>query len=206
MIWHMISYASVQSDPPQPSAAPAAAVASLRGSWGDCCRRWSTEWGGRAPAYWPPGRCRGRAGAGCLPSHRAWALQLTTAQGQVNGLKRAEKHQRYLLVTDPLAPVGHNLKVHLKKSWGCTAHIPHHSVTRQVEIGLDVERFHWIQMVGVGHKYCLTVLPTTRKSASISGDSQRLPPKLESKSMSVRGPWSAKSRSSSNLIGLSGSC
>ncbi len=32
--------------------------------------------GGCSPARWPPGRCRGRAGAGCWPSHRAWALQL----------------------------------------------------------------------------------------------------------------------------------
>jgi hypothetical protein len=29
-----------------------------------------------APARWAPDRCRGRAGAGCWPSHRAWALQL----------------------------------------------------------------------------------------------------------------------------------
>ncbi len=35
------------------------------GQWGDCCRRWRTERGGRTPAHWPPGRCRGRAGAGC---------------------------------------------------------------------------------------------------------------------------------------------
>jgi hypothetical protein len=31
---------------------------------------WNTEWGGCTPARLPQGRCRGRAGAVCWPSHR----------------------------------------------------------------------------------------------------------------------------------------
>jgi hypothetical protein len=42
------------------------------------------------------------------------------------------------------------------------AHIIHQAVPRQVEIGLDVERFYQIRIVGVGREYNNTVLLTTR--------------------------------------------
>jgi hypothetical protein len=42
------------------------------------------------------------------------------------------------------------------------ARIPHQAVPRQVEIGLDVELFHWIRIVGEGSEYGDAVLLVTR--------------------------------------------
>ena len=39
--------------------------------------------------------------------------------------------------------------------------VPHQAVSRQVEIGFDVERFHQIRIVGVGREYDEAVLLTT---------------------------------------------
>ena len=71
--------------------------------------------------------------------------------GQVNGLKRAEVHRR-LEACRTQGAVEEELR----------ARIPHQAVPRQVEIGLDVELFHWIRIVGVGREYDDAILLTTR--------------------------------------------
>ena len=82
--------------------------------------------------------------------------------GQVNGLKRAEINQGHLLVRTTV-----HRRLEACRTQGAVeeelrARIPHQAVPRQVEIGLDVELFHWIRIVGVGREYDDAILLTTR--------------------------------------------
>jgi hypothetical protein len=80
----------------------------------------------------------------------------------VNGLKRAEIHQGYLLVRTTV-----HSRLEASRTQGAVkqelrARIPHQAVPRQVKFGLDVEQFHWIRSVGDGREYDDAVLLTTR--------------------------------------------
>ena len=83
-------------------------------------------------------------------------------QGQVNGLKRAEIDQGHLFVRTTVHSHLEACRTQGEVEEELRARIPHQVVPRQVEIGLDVERFHWIQIVGVGREFDDAILLTTR--------------------------------------------
>ena len=83
-----------------------------------------------------------------------------TVRRQLNGLKRAEIHQGYLLVCSSV-PLG-ACRTQGAVEEELRVRIPHQAVPRQVKIGLDVELFHWIRIVGVGREYDDAILLTTR--------------------------------------------
>jgi hypothetical protein len=66
----------------------------------------------------------------------------------LNGLKRAEIHQGHLLVSTAVPIVACRTQGAVEEE--LRAHIPHQTVPLQVEIGLDVERFHRVRIVGEG--------------------------------------------------------
>jgi hypothetical protein len=82
-----------------------------------------------------------------------------TVRRQLNGLKRAEIHQGYLLVCSSV-PLG-ACRTQGAVEEELRARIPHQAVPLQVKIGLDVERFHRVRIVGVGRQYHHAVLFTT---------------------------------------------
>ena len=83
-----------------------------------------------------------------------------TVRRQLNGLKRAEIHQGYLLVHSSV-PLG-ACRTQGAVEEELRARIPHQAVPLQGKIGLDVERFHRVWIVGVGRQYHHAVLFTTR--------------------------------------------
>ncbi len=70
-------------------------------------------------------------------------------QGQVNGLKRAEIYQGHLLVRTTVHSCLESCWTKGAVEEELRARIPHQAV----KIGLDVEQFHWIRIVGVGREY-----------------------------------------------------
>ena len=82
-----------------------------------------------------------------------------TVRRQLNGLKRAEIHQGYLLVCSSVPPGACRTQGAVEEE--LRARIPHQAVPLQAKIGLDVERLHLVRIVGVGRQYHHAVLFTT---------------------------------------------
>ncbi len=83
-----------------------------------------------------------------------------TVRRQLNGLKRAEIHQGYLLVHSSF-PLG-ACRAQGAFEEELRARIPHQAVPLQAKIGLDVERLHLVRIVGVGRQYHHAFLFTTK--------------------------------------------
>jgi hypothetical protein len=93
----------------------------------------------------------GQALVACLVikhGHSSLSSLHDTVWHQLNGLKRAEIHQRRLLVSTSV-PLG-ACRTQGAVEEELRERIPHQTVPLQVEIGLDVERFHRVRIVGVG--------------------------------------------------------
>ncbi len=84
--------------------------------------------------------------AGKVIEHEHSSSLHDTVLRQLNGLKRAEIHQGYLLVHSsvPLGACGTQGAVEEE----LRARIPHQAVPLQAKIGLDIERFHRVRIVG----------------------------------------------------------
>ena len=97
--------------------------------------------------------------AGRIIEHGYTSLLHDTVWGQLNGLKCAEVHQGHLLVrvTEPFEACGTQGTVE-KELRAC---IPHQTVPLQVKIGLDIEGFHRVRVVGEGRKYHHAILSIT---------------------------------------------
>jgi hypothetical protein len=91
--------------------------------------------------------------AGRVTEHGHSSSLHDAIRGRVNGLKRAEIHQRHLLVRTSVHRRLEACRTQSAVEEELRMPIPHQAVPHQVEIGLDVERFYRIWIVGVGREY-----------------------------------------------------